>query len=122
MTRPTLKQLRAFEALARHGHFGRAAQACAVTQPALSMQIKALEDRLGTVLFERTAHGVRLTGFGEDLAGRVREILRAVDDLTDLARAAKTTFDARFRVPYVVAGGHRPPSPKPARRIAIVTI
>ena len=49
----TLKQLRYFEALARHGHFGRAAEACAISQPALSMQIKELEDILGAALFER---------------------------------------------------------------------
>ena len=47
----TFKQLRYFEALARHGHFGRAADACAISQPALSVQIKELESTLGTALF-----------------------------------------------------------------------
>ena len=61
----TLKQLRYFEALARHGHFGRAAEACAISQPALSMQIRELEEALGTELFERGARQVRLTWFGE---------------------------------------------------------
>jgi DNA-binding MarR family transcriptional regulator len=51
----TLKQLRYVEALAQHGHFGRAADACSVSQPALSMQIKELEASLGTALFERSA-------------------------------------------------------------------
>ena len=84
MNNLTLKQLRYVEALARHGHFGRAADACAVTQPALSMQIKELEEALGATLFERSARQVRLTGLGEEFARRVRDILRSVDDLEDL--------------------------------------
>ncbi len=83
----TLKQLRYFEALAEHGHFGRAADACAVTQPALSMQIKELEDGLGTALFERSARQVRLTSLGTEFLSRVRDILRAVDELDAMARA-----------------------------------
>jgi LysR family hydrogen peroxide-inducible transcriptional activator len=84
----TLKQMRYFEALARHGHFGRAADTCAVSQPALSVQIKELESTLGMALFERTARQVRLTPFGSDFALRVRDILRGVDELGNLARAA----------------------------------
>ncbi|HSA81826.1 MAG TPA: LysR substrate-binding domain-containing protein [Geminicoccaceae bacterium] len=94
----TLKQLRYFEALARHGHFGRAADACAISQPALSMQIKELEETLGTALFERGARQVWLTGFGEEFALRVREILRAVDELGDLARAARDRLVGRLRI------------------------
>ncbi len=66
MKNVTLKQLRYFDALARHGHFGRAAEASAISQPALSMQIKELEIALGTTLFERSAKGVQLTSFGQD--------------------------------------------------------
>jgi Transcriptional regulator len=94
----TLKQFRYFEALARHGHFGRAADACAISQPALSMQIKELEESLGTALFERGARQVRLTSFGEEFAGRVREILRAVDELEDLARASRARLVGRLRL------------------------
>ena len=61
MSNVTLKQLRYVEALARHGHFGRAAEASSITQPALSMQIKELEESLGQRLFERGARQVRLT-------------------------------------------------------------
>ena len=68
----TLKQLRYVDALARHGHFGRAAGACAVSQPALSMQIKELEATLAKDLFERGARQVRLTQFGEDFVLRAR--------------------------------------------------
>lgn len=94
----TLKQFRYFEALARHGHFGRAADACAISQPALSMQIKEMEETLGTALFERGARQVRLTGFGEELALRLRGILRAVDELEDLARASKDRLAGRLRI------------------------
>jgi len=94
----TLKQLRYFEAVARHGHFGRAADACAISQPALSMQIKELEESLGIALFERAARQVRLTGFGEEFALRVREILRSVDELGDLARASQDQLLGRLRI------------------------
>lgn len=98
MTSLTLKQLRYFDALARHGHFGHAAEASAVSQPALSMQIKELEDGLGAQLFERGARQVRLTPLGEDLRLRVRDILRAVDEIGDLARAAADTLVGRLRL------------------------
>lgn len=94
----TLKQLRYFEALARHGHFGRAAEACAISQPALSMQIKELEEILGAQLFERSARQVRLTAFGEGLAIRARDILRSVDELGDFARASQNRAIGRLRI------------------------
>jgi len=94
----TLKQLRYFEALARHGHFGRAAEACAISQPALSVQIKDLETDLGAPLFERSARQLRLTAFGEAFAERASEILRAVDDLADFARAAQGSVIGRLRI------------------------
>ncbi|MEQ8402549.1 MAG: LysR substrate-binding domain-containing protein [Roseitalea porphyridii] len=94
----TLKQLRYFEALARHGHFGHAAQACAISQPALSMQIKELEEALGAVLVERGPRRLRLTSFGEQAAERARDILRAVDELGDLARASGEQLVGRLRL------------------------
>ena len=72
--------------------------ACAVTQPALSVQIKDLEDQLGMALFERSTRQVRLTGFGEDFAKRVRDILRSVDELGDLARAAQGGMSGQLRI------------------------
>ena len=87
MNNLTLKQLRYFSAVAKHAHFGRAAEACAVSQPALSVQIRELEQSLGMALFERSTRQVRLTGFGEEFARRARDILRSVDELGDLARA-----------------------------------
>lgn len=94
----TLKQLRYFEALAQHGHFGRAAQACAISQPALSVQIRELEQSLGTELFERGARQIRLTNFGEEFATRVRGILRSVDELGELAMASRDHLVGRLRI------------------------
>ena len=94
----TLKQLRYFSALARHRHFGRAADVCAISQPAMSMQIKELEDTLGVPLVERSARQVRLTGFGEELATRAAAILRSVDELSDLARSSRDQFVGRLRL------------------------
>ncbi|MGR3501060.1 LysR substrate-binding domain-containing protein [Pseudaestuariivita sp.] len=94
----TLKQLRYFEALATQGHFGRAADFCAISQPALSMQIKELERTLGQPLFERAAREVTLTGFGAEFAPRARAILQAVDDLGELARATSATPTGEMRL------------------------
>ncbi len=98
MAAPTLKQMRYFMALARLGHFGRAAEVSNISQPALSVQIREMEAQLGLPLFERGAKGVRLTSFGDTVRGRVRDILRAVDDLGDLARVAKGGLTGRLRM------------------------
>ena len=94
----SLRQLRYFDALAGHCHFGRAASACAISQPALSMQIKELEEALGAVLIERGVRQIRLTKFGEEAALRVRHILRSVDELGDFARASRDRLAGRLRV------------------------
>src|SRR6266702_3716285 len=98
MVNVTMRQLRYFDALARHGHFGRAAEACAISQPALSMQIKEMEEALGSALIERGARQVALTKFGEELAQRVRDILRSVDELGDFARASRDRLAGRLRI------------------------
>jgi LysR family transcriptional regulator, hydrogen peroxide-inducible genes activator len=82
----TLKQLRYLTTLAEHRHFGRAADACAVTQPALSMQIRGLEQDLGVVLVERRHGDVTLTETGLELARRGESVLAAAHDLVDFAR------------------------------------
>src|ERR1700733_13374937 len=98
MTDLTFRQLRYFEAMSRHCHFGRAADACAITQPSMSMQIKDLEDSLGASLFERGARRVRLTSFGEEFALRAHDVLRSVDELGDLARASRDRLSGRLRI------------------------
>ncbi|HEY0292144.1 MAG TPA: LysR substrate-binding domain-containing protein [Hansschlegelia sp.] len=94
----TLRQLRYFEHLARERHFGRAAEACAVTQPALSMQIRELEAVLGGRLVNRTREGVRLTELGEDVLSRSASILAAVRDLEVRARMGRSELSGPIKL------------------------
>ncbi|MCR4524488.1 MULTISPECIES: hydrogen peroxide-inducible genes activator [Bosea] len=94
----SIKHLRYFAALAQHRHFGRAADACAISQPALSLQIKDLEELLGAQLVERDRRQIRLTSLGETFAGRAQQILRSVDELADLARASNPSLSGRLRI------------------------
>ena len=98
MTNISMRHLRYFAALAQHGHFGRAAEACAISQPALSLQMKELEDLLGAPLIERGKRQIRLTSLGEAFALRARAILRGVDELGDLARASFSPLTGRLRI------------------------
>lgn len=98
MTQITLKHLRYFDALARHRHFGRAADASSISQPALSLQVKELEDILGAPLVERGARQISLTTLGEEFAARARDVLRAVDELGALARASTGPLSGRLRL------------------------
>ena len=85
----TLKQLRYFSALAKHRHFGKAADACAVTQPALSMQIKELEEALGCRLMEKGTRPVQLTKVAQRLLKHTHVILSDIDNMEEVARASK---------------------------------
>ncbi|EFO30722.1 hydrogen peroxide-inducible activator [Roseibium sp. TrichSKD4] len=98
MTPLTIRQLHYFDALARTGHFGQAAEACAISQPALSMQIKELESLLGAPIFERSVKKLRLTPFGEEAVERARQILKSIDELEDLARASSERLVGRLRI------------------------
>ena len=82
----TLRQLRYVASLARHRHFGRAADECAVTQPALSMQVREREREIGTQLVERRPGDIMLTDTGLEVARRAERILAATRDLVDYAR------------------------------------
>lgn len=92
------RQLRYFDALARHGNFGRAAAECAVTQPALSMQIRDMEAYLGIDLVERARNGVRLTPAGEEAAARARAVLAAISDMERAIRARGRLLEGRLRL------------------------
>ncbi|MDO9563946.1 MAG: LysR substrate-binding domain-containing protein, partial [Bradyrhizobium sp.] len=92
----TLRQLRYLSALARHGHFGRAAESCSVTQPALSMQIRDLERTLGVAVVERRPGDVMLTDVGREIARRAEELLTASRDLVDFARHRSGVLTGRL--------------------------
>jgi len=94
----SLRNLRYFQTVARTGHFGRAAEACAVTQPALSMQIRELETHLGSKLFERHREGARLTEAGREVLRHAERILGAVADLEAQARWARGPLSGPFRL------------------------
>ena len=85
MDRPSLRQLEYAVAVAEHRHFGRAARACAVSQPALSTQVRALEETLGVRLFERSRRGVLVTAEGAPVIERAREALRSIDGVLEAA-------------------------------------
>jgi LysR family hydrogen peroxide-inducible transcriptional activator len=92
----TLKQLRYLSALAAHRHFGRAAEACSVTQPALSMQIRDLERQLGVQLVERRPGDVVLTDVGVEVTERGQQVLAEVRDLVDFARHRSSVLTGRL--------------------------
>ena len=105
----TLQDLRYVVALAEHGHFGRAATACAVSQSTLSTQIKNLELRLGVKLFERTTKSVSVTAVGRDIVGRARRVLEEVDAISSVGQQISGPLSGGFSLgiiptlgPYVL--------------------
>ena len=94
----TFKHLRYFDALARYQHFGRAAEACSISQPALSLQVKELEAVFGTTLVERSTPRIRLTTVGKDFNSKGRQILLAVEELENLMRSSKNPLSGRLRL------------------------
>lgn len=95
---PTLRQLRYLVALADAGHFGRAAEACAVTQSTLSTGLRELETVLGAALVDRTKRRVVFTMLGLDIAARARRLLSEVEELTLAARAAQEPLSGPLRL------------------------
>jgi LysR family hydrogen peroxide-inducible transcriptional activator len=94
----TLRQLKYLEALGEQRHFGRAAEACAVTQPALSMQIRELEKFLGVDLVERRPGEVVLTDIGVEVLRRGGRVLSETRDLIDFARHHGRPLTGRLRL------------------------
>src|SRR6266851_1635345 len=95
---PTLRQLRYLDALARSRHFGKAAEACGVSQPALSMQIRELEQDLGVALVQRRQGVITLTEAGAEVASRAGSILSATRDLIDFARHGGSVLSGKLRL------------------------
>jgi LysR family hydrogen peroxide-inducible transcriptional activator len=95
---PTIKQLQYLVALRQHGHFGKAAESCFVTQSTLSAGLRELENLLGVVLVERTRRVVRFTPLGEKVADKAVRLLRESEELTDLARAEGQPLQGELRM------------------------
>ncbi len=93
-----LRDLRYLLAVAEHGHFGRAAEACGISQPTLSVQVRKLEDLLGLPLFERTTRGVVPTAACERLLGHVRAAVTEADAILSVARGLRDPLAGRFRL------------------------
>ena len=93
-----LRDLKYLVAVAEHRHFGRAAEACFVSQPTLSTQIKKLEDELNVTLIERNNRQVMLTPVGERIVAQAQRVLREVNQLVHLAEQDADPFGGDFRL------------------------
>src|SRR5918996_3866764 len=95
---PTIKQLQYLVALREHGHFGKAADSCFVTQSTLSAGLRELETLLGVTLVERTRRVVRFTALGEKIADKAMRVLREVEGLAEMARAEGKPLHGELRM------------------------
>ena len=95
---PTIKQLQYLVALRQHGHFGRAAESCFVTQSTLSAGLRELETLLGVTLVERTRRVVRFTPLGLKIADKAIRVLRESEELADVARAEGQPLTGELRM------------------------
>lgn len=93
-----LRDLRYLLAVAEHGHFGRAAEACGISQPTLSVQVRKLEELLGVALFERTSKAVAPTAACNRLIGHVRAAVAEADAILAVARDLRDPLAGRFRL------------------------
>ncbi|HEY9580648.1 MAG TPA: hydrogen peroxide-inducible genes activator [Rhizorhapis sp.] len=98
---PTLKQLQYLAALKEHGHFGKAADACFVTQSTLSAGIRELESLIGITLVERTRRVVRFTAFGDRIVEKANRILREAEELAEMAQAAGKPLVGELRMSVI---------------------
>lgn len=92
-----IRDLTYLQAIARHKHFGKAAESCHVSQPTLSVQLKKMEDYLGVVLIERTKRAAMLTPIGERVLSLAEDALGAVDAIRSISAEASDPFTGRFR-------------------------
>jgi len=96
----TIEELRSFVILAGHLHFGRAAQVLHLSQPALTKQIRRLEEALGASLLERGKHGAKLSAFGAQFLPQIEELVAAFDRLRDDARQAAAGRAGQLRIGF----------------------
>src|ERR1041384_1734797 len=95
---PTIKQLQYLVALRQHGYFGRAAEACFVTQSTLSAGLRELETLLGITLVERTRRVGRFTALGAQIADKAIKVLRETEELAEMARAQGRPLHGELRM------------------------
>lgn len=98
---PTIKQLQYLVALHEHGHFGKAADACFVSQSTLSAGMRELESLLGVVLVERSRRVVRFTALGEQVVAKANRLLREAEELTDLVQASGKPLAGELRMSVI---------------------
>ncbi len=98
---PTLKQLQYLVALQDYGHFGKAAEACFVTQSTLSAGLRELESLIGVTLVERTRRVVRFTPLGERIVMKARKVVREAEELGDMAKAAGKPLTGELRMSVI---------------------
>lgn len=100
-----LKDLKYLLALAEYRHFGKAAKACSISQPTLSIQLKKLEQSLGIQLFERGQKRVLITAAGMRIVEQVKQVVSGVHELERLAKLAKDPFSAELRLGLIPSVG-----------------
>ena len=105
----TLTQLRYLVALDKHQHFGKAADACHVSQPTLSIQIQKLEEHLGVTLFDRSVKPIQATDIGREVLRQARLTLREADSITAVVQQAQGEFKGTLKLgilptlaPYII--------------------
>ena len=98
---PTIKQLQYLVALHEHGHFGRAADACFVSQSTLSAGIRELESLLGVTLVERSRRVVRFTSLGDAVVAKANRLLREAEELSDLVQASGKPLSGQLRMSVI---------------------
>ncbi len=101
----TLTELRYIVAVARAKHFGRAAEACRVSQPTLSVAIKKLEDELDVKLFERGSAEVSVTPLGEDIVRRAQAVIEQVQAISEVAQSGKDPVAGPLRLGIIYTIG-----------------
>jgi LysR family hydrogen peroxide-inducible transcriptional activator len=94
----TLTELRYIVAVARERHFGRAAEACFVSQPTLSVAVRRLEDELGVTLFERRTNDIVVTALGEQIIGQAQAVLEKADVIKAMAQQGKDPLAGQLRI------------------------
>ncbi|MBP6638417.1 MAG: LysR family transcriptional regulator, partial [Sulfuritalea sp.] len=110
MKNVTLRQLKIFEAVARHLSFSRAAEELHLTQPAVSMQVQSLEDQAGLPLTEQAGKKVRLTAAGEEVARQARRIAEQLREAGEALAALKGVEAGRLKIGVVSTAKYFAPS------------